>query len=171
MSTVSARPISSALAVSRSANRCRIRPRSAKPIRGQGPESNAVRAAPIARSISAVPPRATSANAFCVYGSMSWKVAPDSDSTSLPSMTCGMRSMSVRFPPLFDGHVTGGPVALRYFPDTHAHGLFGSSHSVHGRVGELGDQAPQLLWGPAHSKGDLDEGHVSRPESRWSRDW
>ena len=76
MSRVSARASSSRCSTSRSAKRWISAPRSAKPIRGHGPSSNARRAAVTARSASAAPPSATVAHGSRVHGSTESNVAP-----------------------------------------------------------------------------------------------
>src|SRR6185369_9958558 len=77
-----------------SANPCSSAPRSAKPIRGHGPSSKARRAARTARSASRSPPSATSAYGSRVHGSTEANLAPEADSDSWPSITCGMNVIS-----------------------------------------------------------------------------
>ena len=71
ISRVSARASSSMFSISRSAIRCRIACRLAKPKPDHTPESKASRAAATARSASADDPRATRAHGSREYGSMS----------------------------------------------------------------------------------------------------
>src|SRR5215475_13501230 len=94
MSVVSASASISALASIRSANLCSSAPRSAKPIRGHGPWSEARRAAWTARSASSAPPSATSAQGSRVHGSTEANRSPETDSVSWPSITCGTNSMT-----------------------------------------------------------------------------
>ena len=56
-------------------------------MRGQGPASNALRAARAARSMSSASPSATRASTFPVAGSSVSNVLPDAASTHLPSMS------------------------------------------------------------------------------------
>src|SRR5262245_59481448 len=73
----------------RSARRCSSRPRSAALIFGQGPSSNALRAALTARSTSALSPSATWQIVSPVVGFRVGKVLPLTLSTQRPPMSIG----------------------------------------------------------------------------------
>ena len=76
-----------AFCFTRSATLSRCWARSRPFIFGQGPSSNARRAARTARSASSAPPLATAANASPVDGSIESNVAPDAASVSSPPIT------------------------------------------------------------------------------------
>src|SRR5262245_33498792 len=73
----------------RSASLFMSRPRSAALILGQGPDSNALRAALTARSTSALSPAAAWQMVSPVVGFSVGKVLPETESTHLPPMSIG----------------------------------------------------------------------------------
>jgi hypothetical protein len=86
MSSTSRSMNSSACARTRSAMRRRVFARSAAFIFGQGPSSNARRAAATARSTSAAAPSAASVIGSLVAGSSVVNVAPETLARNCPSM-------------------------------------------------------------------------------------
>ena len=86
LSSVSSSAISSPFASMRSASLSSSRARCAGVIDAQGGDSNALRAAFTATSISAAPPAAACANTCAFAGSMTSKVSPDCAACHLPPM-------------------------------------------------------------------------------------